>query len=1152
MHDEIADRDLRDVSHRGGDSPEAHTTERMERGSEREKLVPPNLIDAQCDSITPEMLTLVELDQEQIAYVVGTVRGGARNVQDIYPLSPTQEGMLFHHVLNQGSDTYLLSTLFELQSHSHAMGLTDALQKVVDRHDTLRTAMLWEQLPRPLQVVYRQAKLPVKELILDSDCDPIEQLKQRMVPQPQKLDLSRAPLMRLYTAADPHGTKWYGLLQVHHLICDYQSIRSVIAEAMACLEGRHDQLPAPSAYRNYVAQVLTHSATLDAEAYFHGRFGGVEDPTAPFGLLDVQGDGSQIEEAREAIEPALAQKIRIQAKCMGVSAARLFHAAWGLVVAHTSGQDDVVFGTVLSTSRQSSAKASPIVGMSINTLPLRLELQDVTAKGLVEQTQMELRGLLSHAATPLTVAQRCSGIKSTAPLFTALFNYRRSQPGSQRRESGSFGVREIAYRGAWSNYPVVLQVDDLGEGFMLIAQTDPSIDPRRMMAYMRTAMQSLVEALEQAPSTPALALSIVPVLERHELIQGFNATKTAFPSEKLIQELFQEQVSRTPNAIALSCGDLSLTYAQLNRRANEVAHALQARGVQPDDRVGLYVERSAESVVGFLGILKAGGAYVPLDVNYPVERLQFMLQDSAPTVLLTRERLKQTLSMNGAQVLTFDSDAEEIDRQPDRNPDAQWLGLNSRHMAYVIYTSGSTGVPKGVMIEHRNVINLINWHCSAFNLHEGSRVSSVAAMGFDAAGWEIWPPLCCGATLVLAPSEIANDVETLLAWWVRQTLDVSFLPTPMAEFVVSRNTRNPHLGVLLVGGDRLRHRPPPGLPMLVNNYGPTESTVVATSGRIHDDDPVLHIGRPIANTQIYILNDRGQIAPLGVGGELYIGGAGVARGYLNRPELTAQYFLADPFSNDGQARMYRTGDLGRWRTDGTIEYLGRNDHQVKIRGYRIELGEIEVQLARLPGVKDAVVIAREDTPDRKHLVAYLTQRDQGCSVERLRAGLGSVLPEYMVPNAFVLMERLPLTPNGKIDLRALPAPDTSAYAGREYQAPQTEVECDLAEMWRRLLSVERVGRDDNFFDLGGHSLLVMQAIMRIRSGFSVEMPMRMLFEFPTLRKLAEKLEELRREQFLCELSDFEDGANDLLERVASMSESQVKQLVSELSRKEGL
>lgn len=1075
----------------------------LQPAAELTNRLPPVGIPAGCDVITPELLPLIALDDEQIDRIVETVPGGPRNIQDIYPLTPLQEGILFHHVLDQsGGDTYVLPTVLAIDSRGRLEELIRALQAVIDRHDILRTAIVWEQLQKPAQVVYRKAPLPVMEVAFDNSRGIAEQLQEWADPAHQHLDLRRAPLMRLTVAADPHSAKWYALLQTHHIVSDHESLEIVIDEVMAHLEGHAHQLPDVAAYRDHVDHALKQAQARDATAFFRAKLGDVDEPTAPFGLLEVRGTGRNIGEARREIFSSQAASIRAAARRLGVSPATLFHAAWGLVVARTSGRDDVVFGCVLLGRLQGSAGARRALGMFINTLPLRLKLDGVSALELVRQTQRELVDLVNHEQASLAIAQRCSGIKGSAPLFTALLNYVHTAPRVRAGEHRMARGIEILANPEWTNYPVVLSIEDQSGPFALTAQTNLAIEPTRILDYMETAIHALVEAVERSTDTPAVALPVLPPTEYEQVINTFNATRVDYPREELVHALVEEQARFAPSATAVRCGTQSLSYAELNDRANRLARALRAHGIRPDDRVAVYTERGVELVTAMLAVLKAGGAYVPLDPTYPAERLAYMIGDSAPVALLTQRRL-QKISIKGRLPVIFVDAPAEAEEGADL--DGQGIVVTPQNLAYVIYTSGSTGTPKGVMVAHDTVTNLIHWHCATFDLHAGSAASCVAAIGFDATVWEIWPALCVGATLVMAPPELSGDAEALLTWWAAQPLDVSFLPTPMAELAFAKGLHNPRLRTLLVGGDRLRSAVPRNHFALVNNYGPTESTVVASSGRLDPDDPVLHIGRPIANTRIYILDRHGQPVPVGVPGEICIGGEGLARGYLNRPQLTQERFVPDPFRTDTSARMYRTGDVARWRGNGTIEFVGRNDDQVKIRGFRIELGEIEARLAALPQVNEVVVLAREDAPGQKRLVAYLTcQEACGISVDFVRNQLKSVLPDYMIPSAFVILECLPLTAHGKVDRNALPVPGSSAYASRAYEPPQGQVEEILASIWQDLLHVEKVGRADNFFELGGHSLLIVQMMERLRRlGLSTDV--RRVFESATLGDLARAL-----------------------------------------------
>ncbi|MGH8239077.1 MAG: condensation domain-containing protein, partial [Steroidobacteraceae bacterium] len=602
---------------------------------------PPNLIPPGCAAIRPEMLSLVVLDQEQIDRIVRTVPGGAANVQDIYPLAPLQEGILFHHLLNdRGGDTYVLPMLLSLSSQVELEQLVRALQYVMDRHDALRTAVLWEQLPRPVQVVYRRATLPVEKLTLAADRDPAQQLMERMRPDRLRLDLRRAPMLRLQIAEDANGMQHYALLQLHHLASDHDSLEAMIAEIGACIDGRTAPLPEPLPYRNHVAQALAYARDSDAKAFFSSRLKDVDEATAPFGLTDVRGDGSRIEEAHEVLDATLALRIRAQARAAKVSAATLFHVAWALVVSCTTGRDDVVFGTVLLGRLQGNAGTQRILGMFMNTLPLRLCLHGISVEQLVQQTQHELAELLNHEHASLKVAQQCSGVTGSTPLFAALLNYRHSALDlDSDRPTVALGVRVLASR-EWTNYPITFSVDDHGESFVLTAKTDRCIEPCRVIGYVSEAMRSLIDSLEKAPQTLVLTLPVLPQSERRQVIESFNATQAAYPPGRLAHELFEDQVQRTPDAVAVACEGRTLTYAELNDRANGWAQRLQDNGVAPDQIVGICIERSLEMVVGLLAILKAGGAYLPLDPRYPTERLAYMLTDAAPKVLLTLPQLQ--------------------------------------------------------------------------------------------------------------------------------------------------------------------------------------------------------------------------------------------------------------------------------------------------------------------------------------------------------------------------------------------------------------------------------------------------------------------------------------------------------------------------------
>ncbi|HEY4214130.1 MAG TPA: amino acid adenylation domain-containing protein [Steroidobacteraceae bacterium] len=1088
--------------------------------------VPPNLIPDECGAISPQMLPLVDLESPHIERIVQAVPGGAANIQDIYPLAPLQEGILFHHLLDKHrGDTYILSTVLWVSSRERLEDLIAGLQAAIDRHDNLRTAILWDELPRPVQVVYRQAVLPVEQTALERDRSSMEQIREWINPERQWLDLQRAPLLRLKVAPDAHGAHWYVLLQVHHITYDHVTAEVVVSEVVACLQGR-TPIPRKSVpYRDHVAQALAHARTHDARLFFLGKLGDIHESTAPFGLTGVHGDGSQIDEAGIQLSQALAQRVRVQARRLGVSVATLFHAAWGLVVAHTSGRDDVVFGSLLLGRLHERAGGEPTLGMFINTLPLRLRLRGVTAKELVEQTQRELVALLSHEQTPLAVAQRCSGIVGSSPLFSALLNYRHSSPKLDAGWSSARGIKVLIYQER-TNYPITISVDDVGNGFSVTAQTDRRIDSHRVAGYLCTALQSLSEALDQAPraQTLALSLSILPESERNQVVQSFNM-KEAHPRDKLLHELLEEQVERRPEAIAVVCGGEQVTYAELNGRANQLARYLRKRGVAQDHLVALCVERGVEIVVGLLGILKSGGAYVPLDPAYPADRLAYTLTDAAPKVLLTQGRWIEGLAHSAAEEIALDTDWPAIACEAPLNLDPKTLGLRSNQLAYVIYTSGSTGQPKGVMVEHRNVSRLFDATAKWFDFSEQDVWTLFHSLAFDFSVWELWGALRYGGRVVVVPYHTARSPEAFYHLVCAEGVTVlNQTPSAFAQLIEAQEQHSEmqhSLRVVVFGGEALElrilrpwvQRNGAEKPQLVNMYGITETTVHVTYRRLTEQEIASEgrspVGKPIPDLQVYLLDKNRQPVPIAVVGEIYVGGAGIARGYLNRAQLTAERFLPDPFSANPQALMYRSGDLGRWRSDGTIDYMGRNDHQVKIRGFRIELGEIEVALVRYADVKEAVVLAREDVLGDKRLVAYVVLKDSiadGYGIaEALRAHLRAVLPEHMVPSAFVPLDRFPLTSNGKLDQRAFPAPAVGAFVHQHYEAPRGNLEETLASIWKRLLGVKRVGRQDNFFDLGGHSMLVLKAISAIRQSIGCTLNVTDIYRTPTLQELAARI-----------------------------------------------
>ena len=1086
-----------------------------------EIVVPPNLIPVDCQDITPDMLPLVQLTPDEIARIVKAVPGGAANIQDIYPLAPLQEGILFHHLLNQEGDAYLLPALLSFDSREGLEHFVHALQVVIQRHDILRTAVLWDGITEPAQVVWRQAPIITENIHLDpEDGDIAGQLSARFDPRHYRLDIREAPMMRGFIAEDRANERWLLNILFHHLVGDHTTLELVIAEIKTILKGREADLPTALPFRNFVAQARLGIPQAEHEVFFREMLAHIDEPTAPFGLLDVQGDGSGIEEAQREVDPALALRLRQQARRLGVSTASIMHLAWAQVLARTTGRQEVVFGTVLFGRMQGGAGADRVLGLFINTLPVCISVGHLGVQESVRQTHTQLTQLLRHEHASLALAQRCSSVQAPTPLFSALLNYRHSalDADAKTTEVQAWDGMQILAGEERTNYPLTLLVDDLGEGFVLTTQVASGVQAQRVCDYMHTTLEHLVNALEAAPQTPVHQIEVLPVTELHQILAEWNATGTEYPQDKCIHELFEAQVDRTPQAVALIFEDRQLTYLELNERANQLAHYLRSQGVGPDVLVGICVERSIEMIVGLLGILKAGGAYLPLDPSYPLDRIAFMLEDAKPVLVLTQQHLQQTLPVAG---FCLDSQWPTLESYLRSNPRNTTIPAN---LAYVIYTSGSTGRPKGSLLQHANVSRLFSATDAWFAFDEKDTWTLFHSYAFDFSVWEIWGALLYGGKLVIVPYLVSRSPDLFHALLTQEKVTI-LNQTPSAfQQLIEADLRQAAPSTLtlrkvIFGGEALNQaalapwfdRHGYDQPTLINMYGITETTVHVTYHPLQaDTKQVSCIGQPIPDLGTYLLDANLQLVPVGMPGELCVAGDGLARGYLNCPDLTAGKFVPNPFSDTPGARLYRSGDLARCLPDGNIEYLGRIDQQVKICGFRIELGEIEAALSALPEVREVAVLALEDTGDPlagtgKRLVAYLAMQ-VGYNlpgIAELRRRLSQTLPDYMLPTHFVQLDQLPLTSNGKLDRKALPAPDmTRSEIG--YVAPRTPTEEILTRIWAEVLKLDKVGIHDNFFELGGDSIRTIAIVSKARErGLSLKLEQ--IFRYQTIADLVNAL-----------------------------------------------
>ncbi len=1104
---------------------------------------PPNRIPSNCTDITPDMLPMVGLTQEEIDRIAEKVPGGMTGIQDIYPLAPLQEGVLFYHRFHEVNDPYVTSVLVSFPSWKKFEQFVLAINQVIARHDVLRTAILWDHLSLPVQVVHRSAALMTEPLDVPDCGGDLRKSAQSYIDGAKlRMDFSTPPLMNVRPVRaggkiqDEQGVV-YVILMLHHIIGDHVSLDVMMHEVAQIADGQQNLLPDAPAYRNFVAYSTDYKRVEESINFFSEMLGDVDEQTSPFGLKDIHGDGSGSSQEVIMLEEVLSNRIRYIVKRLGMNAATLFHVAYGAMLGKCASRSDVVFGSVLSGRMSGVKGVDRMVGMFINTLPVRLKLKNMTVREAMIETYKVLGELLRYEQTPLATVQRCCALANGLVPFSALLNFRHSQ--NSEDSFASTGMSVISAR-EHTNYPFDVSVDDMGSTFGITVEVaGNSVSPKRVATYYLEAISGLVEALDQEPDSNISALKIIPDHEFKRLVEEYNKTDVEFPDDMMIHELFEEQVRRSPDSIALWSEGASMTYQCLNRKANQLARRIRfiskkfsrtGVGVERDGLIGVCVERSFDMVVGLFAILKAGYGYVPVDPDYPSDRIKYIINDSGIEILLTQNRVRKripVLEEGVGSMLILDEDRNYDEMSADNLSRSSPL-VDSSNLAYVMYTSGSTGRPKGVMNEHRGVVNRLCWKLDSIADDSSEIVLQKTSLGFDTSVTEIFWTLLNGHRLVLAKpggqrdpmylEQIINDYGVTM---------VDFVPSMMQAFLEGETSgRCASLRHVSCGGEELSlglqkrfFEKFPGC-VLYNLYGPTEAAVDATFWVCdrHQTEGRVPIGRPIANTKIYIIDEEGELVPEGIAGEICIGGRGVARGYLNRDDLTKERFVSDIFAGDIKSRMYRTGDLGRWNADGAIEYLGRNDFQVKIRGQRVELGEIETLLIEYPGVRDAVVVARDDVAGEVCLVAYWTRGDQvpggiGADQESHRIDQGDLLkylktelPSYMVPVAFVEVESMPLTPSGKLDRKALPVPDFNMLIDDSSEdAPLGDIEISLAEIWADVLGLEGVGRNDNFFDLGGHSLLVIKVVRRMADiGFDITISD--FFENPTIFRLAREIE----------------------------------------------
>jgi amino acid adenylation domain-containing protein len=1061
-----------------------------------------------------------EIDKIGISYNKSAECGGG------YPLSSTQQGIWLEQMLNPDVPFYNIGMVVQIDGAVDVAIFQNALNYVVDKNDALRL-VLCKSVVAAQQQVLPSVDISLTVADFSDDVNGDEQawrhMRQVFI---QPFDLGGGLLFGWQLVRASHS-RYYWLHRYHHLITDgygVQLIGFAVVEAynrMLEVDSTTTSEPEPS-YLGYIAEDQAYLASSRYERsrqFWCERFAELPPPLIQPVRADTSREILPSEQVLWSIERPAYDRIKGFSEKHGFSTAHFMLALFGTYFARVSDLDEIVIGVPVHNRTTPRQKRS--FGMFASVIPVRLRVdRSHTFIEIMRAVADELKCCYRHQRFPIADINRSLklGQAGRKQLFDVTLSFESLGADCLL---GTIKPKVIPIHNVYEQMPLAISIQDYHaeDGVVIEFNFNTCFFERDAIEQLKDRVAVMIDALLEEMDCIVDRLPLLNTDERRKVLVDFNTTKVAYPQDKLIHQLFEEQAEQHPDSVAVVFEDQQLSYGELNRRANRLAGYLRKQGVMLGEFVPIVMSRCSDMVVAQLAVLKIGCAYVPIDPEFPLDRQAFIIHDCKAKIILISQNISGGELSVGVQWVDLAQSREAVAHCSSNNFHLQ---LGAEAAAYVMYTSGSTGVPKGVIIPHR-AVNRLAVNNGYAQIEPTDCLGHCSNPAFDASTFEIWGALLNGARVLVISQSVVLESTTFARVLTEQGVTTLFLTTALFnQYVSALTTIFPPLKYLLFGGERSS----PNIVKqvlgddshhnLIHVYGPTETTTFSTSYPIESiaaDANSIPIGRPISNTQIYILDVHRQPVPIGVAGEIYIGGAGVARGYLNRPELTAERFIADPFSADAEARLYKTGDLGCWKADGNIEYLGRNDHQVKIRGFRIELGEIEAQLSRYPQIKEAVVIAREDNPGDKRLVAYLTLATDGHTdstsapgIEELRTHLSTVLPEYMVPSAFVMLDTLPLTPNGKLDRKALPAPDQSAVQTQEYEVPQGAVEERLAAIWQDILHLERVGRHDNFFDLGGHSLLAVQAIARIRQTMGRDLALRDLFDYPSLQDLAQRIQ----------------------------------------------
>ena len=1033
-----------------------------------------------------------------------------QDVETFYPLSPLQQGLLFHSLTEPGSGMYFNQSVMTLRGSLDREAFMGAWQGAVAAHPILRTFFVWEGVKQPIQVVRNQAEMPFEwldwsEFNADERASKLFELRQSDLKR--GFDLSTAPLMRAFmirTGAYSYDFLW----SFHHILMDGWSMFHVLRQIFACYDATIEKgdysFDRPRPYRDHIVW-LSKQSRERAQKFWQASLKGFSAPTPLFNDVTVDASTPQADEFGTQtgyLSAETTDALNQLSRKHGLTLNTILQGSWALLLSRFSGEPDVCLGAVVSGRPADLTGVEDMIGLFINSLPIRVTAPaDERLLPWLKRIQIEQAEVREFEYSPLVEIQSWSEVPGGTQLFDSLFLFENYQKDVELEDmSKQIAIEDVQWFERL-NYPLTA-IGIPGQRLALRITYRTESYSREAIDRMLGQWCTLLDGMAADSNSRLADLPLLTAAERGQIVHEWNATGSEHDRSLCIHEMFEAQVARTPNAPALAFGTDQLSYSELDARANQLAHYLRAEGIDREVLVGVCVERNLDIVTCLLAIMKAGGAYLPLDPEYPSERLAYTLQDGQAAIVLTQTGAMAKLAgqSGDARVINLDAIREELDQQSTTKPTS---GVLSSNLAYVIYTSGSTGRPKGTAIEHRSLTTLIQWARTIYSDEELRGVLLSTSICFDLSTFEMFVTLSWGGQVILADNalELANiprREEVTLINTVPSAIAALIDMQAVPKSVITVNLAGEPLRTTLV--DQVYDL---GVKRVYDLYGPSEDTTY-TSFTLREKGGRYTIGRPVANTEIYLLDPEMNPVPIGVAGELYTGGDGLARGYLNRPELTAERWLPDPFSGRPGARLYRTGDVARYLPDGNLELLGRMDHQVKIRGFRIELGEIEIRLGQHEGIDDVVAVAREDSPGDKRIVAYIVHAaGTSPSTNDLRNFIRETLPEYMVPAVFVVLEALPRTPNGKVDRKALPEPqENTPVVGSQVAAPANQVEAKITDIWKQILNLSAVGPSDNFFDLGGHSLLMIRLHGELKRAFERQIPLVDLFRFPTVRALA--------------------------------------------------